>query len=155
MAATDCKEFTYTNDPGKTPRDAVRFLVGDTNRSRVLLDDKEVDWAIGENPNQFMAAAMLANHLCGVFSSKADITVGGVSKSLSSIAEAFRKKAKDLKREACTNVRVAFPAITRAGKEALEEDESLTVPSFSRGWSDNPFAAQLDGLFNEDTRGFI
>lgn len=141
--------FSYGNNPATSDQDAVRFLVGDTNPDRPLLDDREVDWAISQYPNKNLAAAHLAEHLFGRFASMADIKVGPVSKNFSKVAELFKKKADQLRREACLLAAPSFPAIDRAKKEALEQDTSLTSPQFHIGLSDNPFAIQINNSLND------
>jgi len=136
--------FTYGNDPSSTPVDAVRFLVGDTNPHRPLLDDREVEWAIAQQPDQNLAAALLAESLFGRFASMADIKVGPVSKSYSKVAELFKSKADQLRAEACKFAVVSFPATHVATKETLARDTTLTEPSFVVGLSDNPFAIQIN-----------
>lgn len=142
-------QFTYNGDPSRTPRDAVRFHVGDTNRCRPLLDDREIDYALSENPNPYLAAAVLAEHLMGRFAQEADTTVGPVSKSLSQVSEAFKKKADQLRCEAGKRAGVSFPAITVAGKRTLEDDSSLTRPSFTVGQGDNPHAVQPNSVLDK------
>ena len=146
-------QFSYSGDPSRTPRDAVRFYLGDTNSKRPLLDDREVDFAILQTPNQQLAAAVLAEHLMGKFAREADVSVGPVSKSFSAVSEAFKKKADQLRSEANKRVGVSFPAITVSGKDKLEQDTNLTKPSFSVGFGDNPFAIQINHEHHHDRHG--
>jgi len=149
------QRFTYSGDPANSPRDAVRFLVGDTNLLRPLLDDREIDYAIAQNPNPNLAAALLSEHLFGKFAAQADITVGPVSKSFSKAAELMKAKADQLRAEACRNARPSFPAIAVSSKRVLEENTDLTKPSFVIGLADNPFAVQLNhSLDNAKFHGF-
>lgn len=150
--AERCIQFTYGGDPANSDRDAVRFLVGDTLRERPLLDDKEVDYAIAQKKNLYMAASALACHLSARFSRYTSITVGSVSKDLSKLADAFSKKAKELKSEACSNARPSFPATTRAGKAALEADGTTANPDFRIGMFDNPYAVQFNDELSGDYR---
>ena len=136
--------FTYGNDPSASPVDAVRFLVGDTNPMRPLLDDREVAWAIAKEPNENLAAALLADSLFGKFASQADITVGPVSKSYSKVAELFKSKADQLRGEACKFAVASFPATRVSTKLPLAQNIDLTSPSFAVGQSDNPFALQIN-----------
>lgn len=129
-------------------RDAVRFILGDTDPHRPLLGDREVDFAISKNPNQNLAAAFLADHLFGLFVGKGDISVGPVSKSFSKVAELFRQKALQLREEAAKLAVPSFPATRVSTKDALALDESLTDPSFIIGISDNPFAIQINDDLN-------
>ena len=147
--------FSYTGDPADRPIDAVRFLVGDTNSDRPLLDDREVEFAIDKNPNQNLAAATLAEHLFGLFIAKADISVGPVSKSFTRVAELFKTKADQLRSEACKTAIPSFPATQVSSREVLDLDDALTRPSFLIGISDNPFAVQINArLDRTDFHGF-
>lgn len=148
MAASSIR-FSYAGDPSATPVDAVRFMVGDTNPDRPLLDDREIAYAIAQNPNQSIAAATLAEHLFGRFSSQADVSVGPVSKSFSKIAEMYKSKAEQLRCNAAMFATPSFPATKIGTKEALDLDETLTRPSFLVGQSDNPFAVQINNVLDQ------
>lgn len=136
--------WSYNGDPSDSDINAVRFLVGDTDENRKLLDDREVQYAINQQGNHLLAAAALAEHLFGRFVSKGDINVGPVSKSFSKVAELFKKKADQLRDEACKGAIPSFPAINVATKDALAQNTDLTSPNFSIGLGDNPFAVQLN-----------
>ena len=88
------KRFSYGGDPSTSDVDAVRFLVGDTNEDRPLLDDREVEWAISQYPDRHLAAASLAEHLYGFFASKGDFKVGPINKSYTKVADLFKQKAE-------------------------------------------------------------
>lgn len=141
------RKFTYGNDPAASDVDAVRFLVGDTNPDRPLLDDREVEWAISQFPDQNLAAASLADHLFGFFASKGDFKVGPVNKSYSKVADLFKQKAAQLRAEACKGAIPSFPAINFTTKRVLQENTDLTRPQILVGISDNPFALQLNEEF--------
>lgn len=143
------KRFSYGGDPSTSAVDAVRFLVGDTNEDRPLLDDREVEWAISLNPNQNLAAATLADHLYGFFASKGDFKVGPVSKSYGKVAELFKAKAAQLRAEACKGAIPSFPATKISTKEVLILNPDLAQSSFSVGLTDNPFAIQLNDEIND------
>lgn len=147
--------FSYGGDPAASDTDAVRFLVGDTNDKRPLLDDREVDFALSQHPNKNLAAAVLCEHLFGRFAGVADLKVGPVSKSFSKVADLFNKKAQQLRSEACKTAVPSFPATMVASKQALDLDDSLTRPNFLIGISDNPFAVQINAnLDRTDWHGF-
>jgi hypothetical protein len=141
------KRFTYGNNPAASDVDAVRFLVGDTNSDRPLLDDREVEWAITQYPDRNLAAASLAEHLFGVFASKGDFKVGPVNKSYSKVADLFKQKADQLRAEACKGAIPSFPATHFSTKRVLEQNADLTRPQILVGISDNPFALQLNEEF--------
>ncbi len=51
------KSFTYRGDPGKSPRDAVRFTIGDVFKSRPMFSDQEIDFQVKKTPNVQLAGA--------------------------------------------------------------------------------------------------
>jgi hypothetical protein len=137
--------FSYGGDPSFSASDAVRFLVGDTNAKRPLLDDREVAHAISKYTDQNLAAAFLADHLFGKFAAMSDFSVGPVRKNYSKVAELFKLKAQYLRDESAKLAIPSFPATTHASKDTLSQNTGLTEPSFSVGISDNPFAVQIGG----------
>lgn len=137
-------KFTYRGDPSLSTRDAVRFLLGDTNRKRPLLDDREIDFAISRQGNELLAAALCADTLQGKFSSEANITVGGVSKSFGSIAAAFADNAKRLRREASKSAVPRAPALSISEKRAADLQTDDVQPEFRIGLGDNRFAVQIN-----------
>lgn len=136
--------FSYGGDPSASDIDAVRFLVGDTNADRPLLDDREVEFAISQEPDPNLAGAILAEHLFGLFSAKGNIKVGPVSKDYSKVAEMFKKKADQLREAACRSALPSFPATHHSTKDVLDENTDLVRPNFLVGLSDNPFAVQIN-----------
>lgn len=143
------RRFTYGNNPATSAVDAVRFLVGDTNEDRPLLDDREVEWAISQFPDQNLAAASLAEHLYGFFASKGDFKVGPINKSYSKVAQLFKEKADQLKAKACLSGGPSFPATKISTKEVLEQNVDLENPSFATGLTDSPFVTQLNDEFRD------
>ena len=141
------KRFTYGNDPAANAVDAVRFLVGDTNEDRPLLDDREVKWAISQFPDRNLAAASLAEHLYGFFASKGDFKVGPINKSYSKVAQLFKEKAEQLRAKACLSAVPSFPATKISTKGILAQNLDLENPSFAVGLMDSPFVVQLNDEF--------
>lgn len=149
------KRFTYGNDPATSAVDAVRFLVGDTNADRPLLDDREVEWAISQFPDQNLAAASLAEHLYGFFASKGDFKVGPINKSYSKVADLFKAKAEQLRAKACLSAGPSFPATKISTKQVLIDNPDLENSSFPVGLADNPFAVQLNDEFVDLGRNHV
>jgi len=145
-----CKKWTYSGDPGKSPADAVRFLVGDTIRARPLLDDREVAYIVGRNANINIAAAEACEALWSRFLAISDYNVGSVSKKFSDVAAKFKERAADFRSEAARgSALVSFPATLRSTKRALETDSDLAPPQFSIGLADSPLALQLNDEVSE------
>jgi hypothetical protein len=94
---------TYSQDPGTSDKDAVRFLIADTGPS-FRMTDEEIQWMIDSEGNLWCAAALACDKLTtmitsGGLSSK---SVGGLSESYSTgsvefyttQAETFRSRCK-------------------------------------------------------------
>ena len=145
--------FTYRGDPSLSVRDAVRFILGDTNRKRPLLDDREIDFAISRQGNELLAAAFCADALQGKFSAETKITVGGVSKSFDTIAGAFADKAKQLRLEASKFAVPRAPALSVSEKRDADLQVDDVQPQFRIGLGDNRFAVQINDVI-DDFRGF-
>lgn len=141
MAST--KRFTYSGDPSKSLKDEVRFLVGDTAKSRALFDDREIVYQTVKTPNPRLAAAELLEAKAAEFSSQADLRVGDVSKAFGKIAENMRMSAAVLRREALKRAVPFFGGLTKSGKVELESRTDDIQPAFSIGMSDG-LASQLN-----------
>lgn len=142
-----CKKFTYSGDPSKTPRDAVRFLIGDTIKERPMFSDDEVDYQLTQTPGQRIAGAELLEIKSRQWARLADFRVGDVSKSLSKAADAMRKAAKALRADSNKRALPFFGGLSKAGKLSLEADEDAVQPQFLLGMTDN-IAVQMNRDIN-------
>lgn len=87
--------FTYTGDPSVSDRDKVRFLIGDTDSTDPLVNDEEIEWALGEAGSIYQAA----HDLCTVIASKfarmaTSKSVGDLSLSYQDRAETYHRLAE-------------------------------------------------------------
>jgi hypothetical protein len=130
--------WTYTGDPSSNDRDQVRFLIGDTETARALLTDEEIAFAITEAGNLYSAAALCCDALASKFSKEVDSTTGPISRSGSQLAEAYRKRASELRSGSGSYVVPFFGGLTKSGKEALSDDSDAIQPNFSIGQDDHP-----------------
>ena len=90
--------WTYSGDPASSDRDAVRFLIGDTDSTDQLLQDAEVSFCIAQaGPNLYQAAHDAAYAIASKFSRMATSkSVGDLSLSYSDRAKAFFDLANEL-----------------------------------------------------------
>lgn len=144
MAAT--KKFSYSGDPSSSSLDAVRFLIGDTTQEIALFDDREILYQISQIPNLKLAGAELLEVKAREFARQADISVGDISKSLSSVSENLFKAADKLKNDAGKSALPFFGGLSQSGKTALAASTDDVQPSFYRNMMDNPQAPQFDEL---------
>src|SRR3990172_2286066 len=138
-------KFTYGGDPAVSTRDAVRWYAGDTDRERAQLDDREIDFAIVQQPNPRYAAALCLDAMAAKFSYKASISVGEVSRELGEIADKLRARAEELRKEASkSNVLPFFGGLTVQGKIDLDNRTGDVQPHFRMGQFDHPGIQQFD-----------
>ena len=96
--------WTYTADPTSSKKDAVRFLVGDTNDSDQLITDEEINWSLTEvNYEPYRAASNVAYTIASIFARQAQQlskTVGGltISQSFADRGQRYERMAEDLLR---------------------------------------------------------
>lgn len=123
---------TYSGDPSATPKDAVRFLVGDTDDQRFMLRDAEITWLLsneGSDPRR--AAARGAETLASKYARDIDKLFGDARLYASKRMEHFQALAKDL--WASVGVQTVVPwvgGISLDDKQMREED-SERVPPFA------------------------
>ncbi|HHH30956.1 MAG TPA: hypothetical protein ENK57_21790 [Polyangiaceae bacterium] len=133
--------WSYSHDPATSDKDAVRFLVGDTDSSEQLVSDEEILFALQEEPNVRRAAAFIARALGAKFSREADKSVGDLRIAYSQRARGFYELADRLDSDASrrTNVLRARPyagGISVSDKEAVEDNSDRVRPSFAKGMHD-------------------
>lgn len=114
--------MAWTYDPNilsSSPRDAVRFTIGDTNEIRPLLSNEEIDYLLELHGSVVAIAAWkAAERISIVLGSKADKTVGRLSISYGRQSESFIALAKRLKRDALS---IGAPLAGGLGPTTLAE----------------------------------
>lgn len=55
--------WSYSNNPASSSKDAVRFLIQDTNTLRQLVQDEEIEWSLTQEMNVYTAAASICETL--------------------------------------------------------------------------------------------
>ncbi len=142
--------WTYSGDPASTARDAVRFLIGDTDTTDQQISDEEVNWLITENGNNvYLAGSASARKVAAEFTRQVRTkTVGALSISYAARAQEYRDLADDLRQQASTKIALAVYAggISRADKELQEADTDWDKPAFTRGMTDFVQRRRVDNL---------
>lgn len=131
--------WSYSGDPGASLRDAVRFLIGDTDGTRQLLGDDEIDWLASTQGSQYVAAAfgceMIADKISGSASSK---SVGDLSIDFGGTAEFWANKSKLLRRRGALCASPYAGGLSQARKDSFAQETDLTQPEFYKGQFDHP-----------------
>jgi hypothetical protein len=105
--------WTYTNNPGESSKDALRLAVGDTNQEDPRLSDEEVEHFLSLYPDKVnLAAADAAEAIAARYSSMAVSYVGDLDNSPHLKAEYYLKLARQLRsREVAEEVEEAPESI--------------------------------------------
>ena len=139
--------WTYGGDPSANARDAIRFLIGDTDTTDQLLSDEEIAWVNSEASGTATGTTALydaAYRCCLTIASKlareADKQIGDLSVSMSQRAKAYREQAASLKELSGREGGVPIPyagGITISDKDIDEENSDIFRTWFSSGQFEN------------------
>lgn len=134
--------WTYSGNPSAGSRDEVRFLVGQTSTNDpVLVGDEEITYAVGQTPNAYAAAVLVAEtmqlRLAGT--DLQSLTIGNLSETYGDRSARLQATLSALRRQA--SLRGVVPVaggVLLADKLARERDIALTPHAFALGMDDNP-----------------
>lgn len=125
--------WSYSKNPGFSPKDNVRFLLGDTNEQDQLLHDEEIAYMLGENRSDPYAAALSGcEAIMAKLSRATDETVGSVSIKFSQRLAGYEKLLSTLRRRQAfsSGIRPYSGGISRSDKRRMERDPDATQPNF-------------------------
>jgi len=125
--------WSYSGDPATSPKDEVRFLIGDTDPTKQQIQDAEIMYNIhlvyGSNPppnKNFLAAAHCANTIAAKYTNSTDKSVGDLSISHSQQSKQWQVLAADLRRRATlAMVPVYVGGLSYAEKDANYQDQDM------------------------------
>ena len=135
--------WTYGGDPSANARDQVRFLIGDTDTGDQLLQDGEVNYCLGAEPNPMLAGARACEAISAKFARKVDRAVGDLKLQASQRSKQYRERAEELRRQGGLFFATPYAGgISISDKEATEADTDRVKPFFFRGMEDNDLVLQ-------------
>jgi len=129
--------WTYTGDPNSSPKDAVRFYLGDTQELNPELWDEEIYFLLSEEGDVVIrAAARGASALVAKYAKVVDKRVDRLDLKSSDKFEHYKELATYLwGRVSSTGLGVPMPyagGISRTDKQSYVDDSDLTNPFFTR-----------------------
>lgn len=123
--------WSYSGNPSASSKDAVRYMIGDTNTNNQLLSDEEIAYELTRS-NVYGAAALACNAIVAKLSRLVDTYLDrDIRANMSQAVRNYQTLAKNLEFKA--RLAVAAPycgGIGVADKETKELDESMVPPSF-------------------------
>ena len=130
--------WSYTN-PSASDKDAVRYLVGDTDTTDQQTTDEEITWVLTEESNIYLAGARVAKAISATYARKADKSVGDLRISFKSTKEHYEALAANLEARGATRAAAPYAGgISKTDKETVEEDTDRVEPAFEIGVHDYP-----------------
>lgn len=131
--------FNYSGDPETSPKDYVRFLIGDTDREEPLLDDQEINVFLANyNNGVIMSAIRCCEAIAAKFSRRVNESVGRVKMDFSQAAKAYRDMAMDLRRRlAIEDCKPYAGGISKTDKMANNQSADRVKPDFTKQMMDN------------------
>jgi hypothetical protein len=135
--------FSYSGNPASSAKDQVRFLIGDTDKCDVLLQDGEINWLLTQYNNTPMNAAIRAcETIISKFSRQADEAVGQVKISFSQRAKSYQTTLTILRsRLAMEDCRPYAGGISIADKMIVAMNTDRVRPDFTRHMMENDLIA--------------
>lgn len=88
--------WTYS-DPAANDKDAVRFLVGDTDTTDQLVSDEEISFILTKETSPYKAASAVAEVIAGKFARTINQSADGLSYSGSELFKHYMELAKTLR----------------------------------------------------------
>lgn len=127
--------WTYSND-FTTTKDQVRFLIQDTNTSRQLVTDEEIEWLVSTEANVYTAAAMACETLVTKAGSIKSKWVGDLR--IVYDASYYRNLAMSLRARGSSHQVPFAGGISISDKQTQENDSDAVQPRAFRTELDNP-----------------
>lgn len=144
--------FTYGGDPSRSPLEAVRYLLGDTEPAEPLTTDEEITWVMEEfsDKTPYYQAAQIARNIAARLAREVSFSSDGQSVSLSEIQQKYTLLAKDLMDQ--HDELAGEGASVIVGGMLVNEyiDPTVKPFAFGTGMHDNPDAGQQDFGYGPD-----
>ncbi|MGH9202204.1 MAG: hypothetical protein ACRD2A_13325 [Vicinamibacterales bacterium] len=143
--------WSYSQDPTQSTRDAVRFLVGDTDENDPQLQNEEIDYLITKYVVAELAATQAARTLAARYSRYADRVIGELRISYSQRAANYRELVITLTELASTAGGVPRPYAggIRVSDKDVDEADTDVPGRFRMGMHDLSGATTEDELLGE------
>jgi hypothetical protein len=137
--------FSYTDNPAEVTIDAVRFEIGDTDESKMLVSDAEINYALSKTgSNVLRACARICHALAAKFARAESVRTSTYTTEKGLISKKFKDMAAAFIARSTAATSFLCPSIEVSEKETHSEDTSIVQPAFSRGQHDNPNTESVD-----------
>lgn len=142
--------WTYKPEEVSTnPLMTLRMLIGDTNKSRPLLEDEELAYFVDNTASIHFAAAEAAEAIAAQYAGVTSKTVGPLTVDLSGVGDQYNAKAKQLRITARRKGGMGIYAggLSYGDKADANLDEDLITTAVKIDGMKNPGREAADEFF--------
>ena len=137
--------WTYSGNPSGTNRDAIRFMIGDTDNTDQLVTDEEIAYALAQEGNVYVSAARICRSLASRYARYMDQSLGDLSISYSQRYQQFTELANRLEFDGSSRVGIPYAGgISQSDKDTVDADTDRIQPAIKIGVHDDPGTATND-----------
>jgi hypothetical protein len=152
--------WTYSGDPTTNSKDAVRFLLQDTDQAFQLMQDEEIAYVAGVSTpiygaDDFMTASICADIVASAMAREISISADGVNAGADQLQAKYEQLAKNLRRMRDRIQGVGGVPFVGGVDRFCPPDFSIKALNFGIGFMDNFRAGQQDyGRYGEFEDGY-
>jgi hypothetical protein len=141
--------WSYTGDPSDSTKDAVRFLVGDTDTNDQLISDEEISYLASEHGSINRTASEAARAIAAKFARNMSRSIGGLQADFAAKYRQYLELADSLLTKEETDPVSPFISGYKKDQKQGREDDTNREKIFGRkGGMDNKRAASVDEAYN-------
>jgi hypothetical protein len=119
--------WSYSGNPSSSDKDAVRYLIGDTDSLNPLISDEEIAFDLTRS-NTYGAAALSCNAIVAKLSRLVDTYLDrDIRANLSQIVKNYQALSKDLSFKARISVAMPYCGATSVSSKMVQEDDTDRV----------------------------
>lgn len=124
--------WTYSGDPTSSPKDKLRFDIGDTLQFDPLLQDEEINFCLGAESTYNGGVARACESIAMRFQREASTKVGALSYDLATRAQQWSDRADMYRKRANASRPFYVGGMSKSEKRADESNPDKTGPYFRK-----------------------
>lgn len=131
--------WTYGGDPSANDRDAVRYLIGDTDKNHRQLTDNDIAFHLAEEGGKYRAAAAACRAIAAKYGRMVDKAVGDLKISYSQMQKQYLDLADKLDTRSSSGSAIPYQGGQTLSDKAVDDaDTDRVQPAFKRDQFDFP-----------------
>jgi len=128
----------YTNDPGGSLTDRVRFIVGDTDNTDLVLSNGEIEYLLDAHGSPRRAAVYACEAIMAFYARQVDSEIDQIRIIASDRFDHYMKLSLRLRREAGLLMAIPYAGgMFKLEREQDRKSRELVQPIFTTGMQEN------------------